>query len=73
MPEIYLVGGAVRDSLLGLQSKDLDYTYVADNTKSIEAAYSEMKEYMLSEGFNIFLETPDCLTIRAKFPDSSRH
>jgi tRNA nucleotidyltransferase/poly(A) polymerase len=73
MPEIYLVGGTVRDSLLGLQSKDLDYTYVADNTKSIDSAYSEMKEYMLSEGFNIFLETPDCLTIRAKFPDHSEH
>jgi tRNA nucleotidyltransferase/poly(A) polymerase len=73
MPEIYLVGGAVRDSLLGLQSKDLDYTYVADNTESIKSAYSEMKEYMLSEGFNIFLETPDCLTIRAKFPDHSDH
>lgn len=73
MPEIYLVGGAVRDFLLSLQSKDLDYTYVADNTESIEAAYSEMKKYMLSEGFNIFLETPDCLTIRAKFPDSSEY
>lgn len=73
MPEIYLVGGAVRDSLLGLQSKDLDYTYIADNKESIEAAYSEMKEYMLSMGFKIFLETPDCVTIRAKFPDSSEH
>lgn len=73
MPEIYLVGGAVRDSLLGIQSKDLDYTYVADSSESIEAAYSEMKAYMLSTGFNIFLETPDCLTIRAKFSDSSEH
>ena len=71
MPEIYLVGGAVRDSLLGKQSKDLDYTYVADDLTSVDAAYTEMKEYMLSEDFSIFLETPDCYTIRAKFPKSS--
>ena len=70
MPEIYLVGGAVRDSLLGKKSKDLDYTYVADDLSSINAAYAEMKSYMLSKGFTIFLETPDCYTIRAKFPDS---
>lgn len=73
MSKIYLVGGAVRDSLMGLKSKDLDYTYVADSINSVEEAYAEMKDYMLSQGFKIFLETPDCLTIRAKFPDSSPH
>lgn len=74
MPKIFEVGGKVRDELLGLASKDADFSFVltpeeaADQT--IETAFEFMKDWMLERGFQIFLETPDCLTIRAKFPNS---
>lgn len=56
--KMYLVGGAVRDELLGLQTKDLDY--------SVEAgSYQEMRDYIATNG-TIFLEKPEYFTIRAK-------
>lgn len=57
MVKIYLVGGAVRDQLLGIKSKDLDYTVEA-------SSYEEMRDYIKSRG-KIFLESPQYLTIRA--------
>jgi poly(A) polymerase len=71
MPDIFEVGGKVRDELLGLQSKDADFAFVltpdeAEN-QSIEQAFEFMHDWMGLMGFQIFLSTPDCLTIRAKF------
>lgn len=68
--KIFLVGGAVRDTLLGLDSKDLDYVMVLDGIEgiSVEEGYQVMKSYMIQKGFNIFLETPEMFTIRARFP-----
>lgn len=73
--KIYLVGGAVRDSLLGLDSKDLDYVMVLNNTLgiSIDNGFKMMKTYMVNEGFHIFLETPEMYTIRAKFPKGHKN
>jgi tRNA nucleotidyltransferase/poly(A) polymerase len=31
MPQIFKVGGCVRDKLLGVDSKDIDFTFVLDN------------------------------------------
>jgi tRNA nucleotidyltransferase (CCA-adding enzyme) len=62
--ETYLVGGAVRDDLLGLVSQDLDFTVVA------QGGWEEMRNTLLERGFEIFLETPQYLTIRARFPKS---
>lgn len=73
MPQIFEVGGCIRDEFLGIRSKDIDYTYVSDNTEDINLAFSEMTEWMKSEGFEIFLSTPDMVTIRAKFPKGSQH
>jgi poly(A) polymerase len=71
MPKIFEVGGKVRDELLGLKSKDADFAFVLTPEeaagKSIEAAFDFMRDWMRSMGFQIFLSTPDCLTIRAKF------
>jgi len=72
MPQIFKVGGCVRDELLGLQSKDIDFTFVLDDlNQTVEQGFQEMTDWMTKEGFQIFLSTPDCFTIRAKFPKDS--
>lgn len=76
--KIYLVGGAVRDRLLGIESKDLDYVVVLDQDKIVGhmtplMGYVTMKEWMKRQGFEIFLETPEMFTIRAKFPKGHKH
>lgn len=72
--KIYSVGGSVRDSLLGIKSNDLDYVMVLDNTSlTLEEGYNVMKNYMIREGFSIFLETPSMVTIRGKFPKGHKN
>lgn len=62
MVKFYLVGGAVRDKLLGSKSKDLDY--------SVEApSFDAMRQEIVKRGGDIFLETPQYLTIRARVPN----
>jgi tRNA nucleotidyltransferase (CCA-adding enzyme) len=57
--KLYKVGGCVRDQLLGISSKDIDY--------SVEAkSYAEMREELLARGCKIYLEKPEYLTIRGK-------
>ncbi len=70
--KIYNVGGSVRDKLLGLKPKDLDYVMVLENidNMTVEQGYATMKKYMEDEGFTIWLETPEMFTIRAKFPEN---
>ena len=72
--KIYSVGGSVRDALLGVKSNDLDYVMVLDDTSlSLNEGYNIMKQYMLDEGFTIFLETPEMVTIRGRFPKGHKH
>lgn len=59
MTDIFLVGGAVRDILLGKSPKDFDFVCEADS-------YDNMREYILSNEFEIFVETPQYYTIRAR-------
>lgn len=59
--KFYLVGGAVRDNLLGLKNKDKDFVVTAKS-------YDEMKQAILDKGGEIFLETPQHFTIRALIP-----
>ena len=78
--KFYEVGGKIRDELLGLTNKDVDYVAVPT-----EAVYSKihpceaqlspaqlmfkaLKSYLEEQKFEIFLVTPDCYTIRARFP-----
>ena len=68
MAKIYKVGGCVRDKLLGVDSKDIDFTFVCEDSNTVEGGWIEMKSLLKFEGFEIFLETPSCFTIRAKFP-----
>jgi tRNA nucleotidyltransferase/poly(A) polymerase len=69
MPQIFKVGGCVRDKFLGLDSKDIDFTFVLDELdQTVEQGFQIMTDWMTERGFEIFLSTPSCFTIRARFP-----
>ena len=69
MAQIFKVGGCIRDKFLGLDSKDIDFTFVLDDlSRTVESGFKIMTDWMTERGFEIFLSTPDCFTIRAKFP-----
>lgn len=73
MFKFYEVGGKVRDELLGLKSKDVDYVAVPHETlirdvESVHTMFGILEAFLKEEGFEIFLVTADCFTIRAKFP-----
>lgn len=72
----YEVGGKVRDELLGLESKDIDYVAVPDEDMlkiASEASYmfTILEQYLSSQGYDIFLSKRECFTIRAKIPNST--
>lgn len=76
--KFYEVGGKVRDEILGLQSKDVDY--VAVPRESLIEEFSEaadmfkvLVDYLTREKFQVFLVTEDCYTVRAKFPDGHKY
>jgi tRNA nucleotidyltransferase/poly(A) polymerase len=74
--KIFEIGGCVRDELLGLHTKDIDFTVVIDQRDeklSVDEGWAFMKHFLLNEGFKIFLETKDCFTIRAMFPKGHPH
>jgi len=69
MPQIYEVGGCVRDEIIGVHTNDIDFTFVLDNTdQTVDEGWDEILTHLKTEGFKIFLETKDCFTVRAKFP-----
>jgi tRNA nucleotidyltransferase/poly(A) polymerase len=78
MFKFYEVGGCVRDEILGLKSKDIDYVAVPSDglLKDVTSAYDMfiiLKSYLIEEEFELFLVTPDCFTIRAKFPKGRKY
>lgn len=71
--KLFLVGGIIRDKILGVKSKDFDYSVVVeDTTMHCDEAFWELEKQLEKDGFQIFLSTPDCFTIRAKFPNSKK-
>lgn len=69
MAKIYKVGGCVRDEFLGLNSKDIDFTFVLDDLNmSVDDGFKIMEQWMNERNYTIFLSTPEMFTIRAKFP-----
>lgn len=74
------VGGKVRDEILGIKSKDIDYVAVIDQEKLnhmfcpadfsiMHLAFTSLENFLILQGYQIFLSTPKCLTIRARFPE----
>jgi len=73
MAKLYKVGGCVRDAILGVKTKDIDFTFVLEDTKvSVEDGWKIMLDYLKSNGFEVFLETPANFTVRAKFPSNHK-
>jgi tRNA nucleotidyltransferase/poly(A) polymerase len=75
---MFEVGGCVRDEILGVKSKDIDYVAVPNDEllkdiKSAHSMFNVLLGYLKCEGFEIFLETPECFTIRAKFPKGHKY
>jgi len=74
----YEVGGKVRDEILGLKSKDVDFVAVPnemllrDYTEASDM-FQVLSDYLTAEKFEIFLETPGCFTIRARFPEKHKY
>lgn len=70
--KMYMVGGAVRDEILGVPSKDIDYSVVLEDIDWHEGddvtPFEVMRLTLELSGFKIFLEKPEHLTIRAQFP-----
>ena len=74
MIKLFEVGGCVRDEILGLESKDIDFTVVLNDTNlTVDEGWDTMLGFLKGEGFNIFLETKDCFTVRAMFPKGSKN
>lgn len=72
--KFYEVGGKIRDELLGLTNKDVDYVAVPTDELfkhgyTAEQMFTVLLDYLHSKKFEVFLVTEDCYTIRAKFPD----
>jgi tRNA nucleotidyltransferase/poly(A) polymerase len=59
--KFYLVGGAVRDKIIGIKSKDIDYAVECES-------FDAMRQAILDANGKIFLETPQYFTIRANVP-----
>jgi tRNA nucleotidyltransferase/poly(A) polymerase len=78
MFKFYEVGGKVRDEILGLESKDVDYVAVPNEKllqdfDTVESMFSMLEQYLRDEKFELFLITADCFTIRAKFPKNHKY
>jgi len=59
--DFYLVGGSVRDTLLGRPIKDRDYVVLT------EMSFDELATEMERAGATIFVRKPEFLTLRARF------
>ncbi len=68
--QFFEVGGCVRDHLLGIESKDVDFAVVAPSGafQNAQIAFFALSRYLKENDFHVFLETPKFLTIRARVP-----
>lgn len=60
--EMFEVGGCVRDELMGLHTKDVDFVVLAPS-------FDAMRAELVRQGFKVHVEKPEFVTIRAGVPD----
>lgn len=85
MFKFYEVGGKVRDEILGLENKDVDYVAIPSEKvfnkihpresqpSPAMLIFDELKIYLEEQKFEIFLVTRECYTIRARFPEGYKY
>ncbi len=74
MLKLFKVGGCVRDGLLGVHTKDIDFTVVLDDiNQTVDQGWDTMLTFLKDQGFKVFLKTKDCFTVRAMFPKGHKH
>ena len=74
MLKLFKVGGCVRDGLLGVHTKDIDFSVVLDDTnQTVDQGWDTMLTFLKDQGFKVFLKTKDCFTVRAMFPKGHKH
>lgn len=68
--QFFEVGGCVRDSFLGINSKDVDFSVVSEDGRfaDITEAFASLSAHLDDEGFKIFESKPEFQTIRAQVP-----
>jgi tRNA nucleotidyltransferase (CCA-adding enzyme) len=80
--QMYEVGGCIRDEILGLKSKDIDFTVVLDPDELFIGGtdfggpmdpFRKMVRNLERMGFTIWLESPEFLTARAMFPKGHKN
>jgi len=59
--EMFEVGGCVRDDLMGIASKDVDFVVLAPS-------FDAMRAELVRRGFTLHVEKPEFVTIRAGVP-----
>jgi tRNA nucleotidyltransferase/poly(A) polymerase len=62
MMEMFEVGGCVRDEMLGLRTKDVDFVVLAPS-------FDAMRDELERQGFKTHVEKPEFVTIRAGVPE----
>lgn len=71
MFDFFEVGGAVRDRFLGVDSKDVDFSCVAQDPEEFgtaQDAFQALSFFLEDRGFKVFLSQPEFFTIRAQVP-----
>lgn len=61
-PRLFEVGGCVRDDMLGIPSKDIDFAVEGFNS------LDDMATWLEADGFDIFKVDTHTFTLRARFP-----
>lgn len=68
MFKFFEVGGCIRDELMGLHSKDVDFSVVASDAIPIENAFDALEQWMNDNNFKICEIKKEFHTIRALVP-----
>lgn len=58
---LYQVGGSVRDEILGVTSKDIDFAVEC-------SGMPELRMFLYANNFDVFLEQEEFMTMRGRFP-----